>query len=98
MGLEELQRPENSLRHYCYHRFGSEDVSVEVLHDLETGYNDTLNALVRFLSRRFRLVSRFCTTVASSFGTLHGKIEESMRTSRLQLLAMRRRVDQGLEK
>lgn len=92
-----LELPENSLRHYCYRRFGSEDVPVEALHDLETSYNDTLNALVRFLSRRVHLVARFCPSVASSFGTLHTKVEESMRVSRLQLLMMRQRVDQRLD-
>merc|ERR1712129_534831 len=95
--LEDLEKPGSSLRCFCYRRFGTaadDNVSVELLHNLETSYNDTLNALVRFLSRRFHLVWRFCPSVAST--ALHAKTEEAMQRARLQLLLMRQRVDQRL--
>merc|ERR1712232_1424338 len=95
--LEELEKPGVSLRQYCFRRFGAKSVPVELLHDLEVAYNDALNALVRFLSRRMRLVSRFFPNFASNFGVLHSEIEAAMRRSSLRLLKMRRHVDRFLE-
>jgi len=96
--LEELEGPGASLRQYCFRRFGSRAVPVELLHDLEVGYNDSLNALVRFMSRRVHLVCRLFPQFASSFSAYHAEVEATMRRSRLQLLKMRQRVDRCLEK
>merc|ERR1712037_885759 len=71
--LEELEKPGSSLRQYCFRRFGSKSATVEVLHDLEVAYNDALNALSRFLSRRNRLISRFFPDLASNFSMLHSE-------------------------
>lgn len=99
--LEELEKHGNNFRFYCYSRFGhgvpeEKSVSVEMLHNLETNYNDLLNALVRFLSRRVHLVSRMVPCVAGPLGQLHAKAEEAMQLSRLQLLLLRQRVDQRI--
>jgi len=96
--LEELAKPGGSVRQYCLKRFGANKISVELLYDLEVAYNDALNALVRFLSRRSHLVSRFFPPLASVFGNLHSEIEAGMRKDRLRLLQMRQRVDRVLEK
>jgi len=95
--LEELGKPGVSVRAYCVRRFGAKSVSVELLHDIEAAYNDALNALLRFLSRRMHLVLRFFPEFASSFGAFHGDVERCMRSSRLQLLKMRQRVHKVLE-
>jgi len=95
--LESLEKPGVSVRQYCFRRFGAKSVSVEALHDLEVGYNDALNALARFLSRRVHLISRFFPHLASTFGTLHSDFEASMRHNRLQLLKMRQRVYRSLQ-
>lgn len=96
--LEELKKPGANVRQYCLKRFGASKISVELLYDIEVAYNDTLNALVRFLSRRMHLVSRFFPPLASVFGNLHSEIEAGMRKDRLRLLQMRQRVDRLLEK
>jgi indoleamine 2,3-dioxygenase len=96
--LENLQRPGVSLRQYCIKRFGSGKATpVDVLHGIEVAYNEALNGLVRFLSRRMHLVVRFLPEQSSSFATLHGHIEGGVRKNRLQLLKMRQRVDACLE-
>lgn len=94
--LDELQKPGVSMRCYCFRRFGAKP-SVDVLHDLEVAYNDALNALVRFMSRRTRLVARFFPELSSAFGHLHVEVESEMRRSRLQLLKMRQRVSRCVE-
>jgi len=96
--LESLEKPGVSIRQYCFRRFGAKMVSVEALHDLEVAYNDALNALGRYVSRRVHLVSRFFPMFKSSFGALHSEYETHMRVERLQLLKMRQRVSRGLER
>jgi len=96
--LEALEKPGVSIRQYCFRRFGAKLVSVEVLHELEVAYNDVLNALGRFGSRRVHLVSRFFPQFASNFGTLHADYEAQQRGERLQLLKMRQRVSRRLER
>lgn len=96
--LEELERAGVSVRAYCIRRFGAKSVSVEVLHDLEAAFNDTINALLRFLSRRGHLVRRFFPELSSDFANFHADVESYMRRSRLQLLKMRQRVHQALER
>jgi len=95
--LEELERPGTSLRQYCLRRFGQQSRTVEQLHNLEVAYNDALNALIRFLSRRVHLVCRLIPQIAGGFGAMHHEVEESMRRSRLMLLKMRQRVDRCLD-
>jgi len=95
--IELLEKPGVSVRQYCFRRFGAKSVSVEVLHDLEAGYNDSLNTLVRFLSRRVHLVSRFFPPLAGTFGALNSDIEAAMQHSRLQLLKMRQRVFRSMQ-
>jgi len=96
--VEELERPGASLRQYCFQRFGDGSSSVEQMHDLEVAYNDVLNALARYMSRRLHLVSRGFPALAVHFGIYHGEIEQFMRRSRLELLKMRRRAHRCLEK
>jgi len=96
--LESLEKPGVSIRQYCFRRFGAKLVSVEALHDLEVAYNDALNALGRYVSRRVHLISRFFPNFNSSFGALHAEYEAHMRVERLQLLKMRQRVSRGLER
>eukprot|EP00405_Crypthecodinium_cohnii_P009391 CAMPEP_0206434876 /NCGR_PEP_ID=MMETSP0324_2-20121206/9473_1 /ASSEMBLY_ACC=CAM_ASM_000836 /TAXON_ID=2866 /ORGANISM="Crypthecodinium cohnii, Strain Seligo" /LENGTH=1076 /DNA_ID=CAMNT_0053901583 /DNA_START=62 /DNA_END=3292 /DNA_ORIENTATION=- len=95
--LEQLEKPGVSMRQYCFRRFGAKRVSVEVLHDLEAGYNDSLYALGRLLSRRVHLVSRFFPQLAGNFGALNSDLEAAMQHSRLQLLNMRQRVFRSLQ-
>jgi len=95
--VEELERPGTSLRQYCLRRFGQQSRTVEQLHNLEVAYNDALNALIRFLSRRVHLVFRLIPQVAGGLGAMHHEVEESMRRSRLMLLKMRQRVDRCME-
>ncbi|CAK0876630.1 unnamed protein product [Prorocentrum cordatum] len=96
--VEELEKPGASLRQYSFQRFGNTSASVEQMHDLEVAYNDALNALVRYLSRRVHLVSRAFPALAVHFGIYHGEIEAFMRRSRLELLKMRRRAHRCLER
>jgi len=96
--LESLEKPGVSIRQYCFRRFGAKTVSVEALHDLEVAYNDALNALGRYVSRRVHLVSRFFPAFKSSFAAMYAEYEAHMRVERLQLLKMRRRVSRGLER
>lgn len=95
--LEELEGPRGSMRRYCLKRFGMQAISVEDLHGLEVAYNDTLNNLARFLSRRAHLVNRLMPEV-STFGALHADVEVGLRKHRLQLLEMRQRSMRCLEK
>merc|ERR1719310_1464882 len=96
--LEELQRPGTSVRQYCLKRFGTKDATVELLHDLEVAYNDALNALFRFLSRRRHMVVRFLPHLSSVFGAMHAHLEATARSSRLPLLKMRQHADASSEK
>lgn len=95
--LENLQKPGVSLRQYCIKRFGNIKTSVEELHALEVAYNDALNGLVRFLSRRMHLVVRFQPDLSGAFTLLHAHLEATLRKQRLQLLKMRQRVVARLE-
>lgn len=95
--LEELQAPGVSLRQYCIKRFGAKVITVELLHGIEVAYNEALNALIRFMSRRMHLVHRFLPHLSSVFGGMHSHIEAGVRKNRLQLLKMRQRVDACLE-
>jgi hypothetical protein len=96
--LEELQRRGGNLRQYCLKRFGAKSITVELLHDIEVAYNEALNALIRFLSRRMHLVVRFTPHLSSVFGFLHSHLEAAVRKNRLQLLKMRQRADACFEK
>jgi hypothetical protein len=89
--VEEMEKPRANVRWYCFRRFGTKP-SVEVLHDLETAYNDVLNALVRFMAQRRQLVSRFYPELTRSFDMFHAEVETEMRKKRLQLLRLRQRV------
>eukprot|EP00927_Polykrikos_kofoidii_P034963 TRINITY_DN29550_c0_g1_i1.p1 TRINITY_DN29550_c0_g1~~TRINITY_DN29550_c0_g1_i1.p1 ORF type:complete len:1127 (-),score=154.54 TRINITY_DN29550_c0_g1_i1:278-3658(-) len=95
--LESLEKPSASVRHHCLRRFGS-NKSVETLHDLEVGYSDALNALIRFFSRRVRSVNRLFPEMSGGFSALEAEIRDSIQQSRLQLLKMRRRLARSLEK
>jgi len=95
--LEELEKPGSSMRHYCYRRFGARNLSVDRLHDLEVAYNDCLNALVRFTSRRIHLAIRIFPHLSRTLGALHSEVEGALRKSRMQLLKMRQRVDMCLD-
>lgn len=96
--IEELEKPGVSTRQYCLRRFGSRSLAVDMLHNLEVSYNDALNGLVRFLSRRMHLTSRFFPQLVTSFTAVHQHMEAAMRKNRLQLLKMRQHVDRCLEK
>merc|ERR1719456_2161428 len=96
--LEELQRRGGNLRQYCIKRFGAKATTVELLHDIEVAYNEALNALIRFLSRRMHLVVRFMPHLSSVFERVHSHIEAAVRKNRLQLLKMRQRVQTVMEK
>jgi hypothetical protein len=95
--LENLEKPGVSLRQYCIKRFGNIKTSVEELHALEVAYNDALNGLVRFLSRRMHLVVRIQPDLSSAFTIFHSHLEATLRKQRLQLLKMRQRVLARLE-
>merc|ERR1719198_565580 len=95
--LEELEKPGVSMRHYCLKRFGSKKMSVDALYNLEVAYNDALNALVRFMSRRMHLVMRHFARVENSFPSLQSDVEERMRKSRLQLMKLRQHADRCMD-
>jgi indoleamine 2,3-dioxygenase len=96
--LDELKARGGNLRQYCIKRFGAKAITVELLHDIEVAYNEALNALIRFLSRRMHLVVRFMPHVASIFEAMHSHLTAAVRRNRLQLLKMRQRVDICFEK
>jgi len=96
--LEELQGRGGNVRQYCIKRFGAKSLSVELLHDIEVAYNEGLNALIRFLSRRMHLVDRFMPQLSGIFGAMHSHLEAGVRKNRLQLLKMRQRADACWEK
>merc|ERR1712139_742223 len=77
--VEELQRRGGNLRQYSVKRFGAKAITVELLHDIEVAYNEALNALIRFLSRRMHLVVRFMPHLSSMFGAMHSHLEAAVR-------------------
>jgi len=95
--LEDLEKPNSNMRRYCLKRFGQKGVPVERIHNLEVAYNEGMNALTRFLSRRNHLVGRMFPRLSSSFRSLHSEVVARMLSNRLQLLKMRQRAYLGLE-